>query len=171
MNRWALVAIAVCALVAGCDDSPTAPTTQPLVFTAILLPANEVPAVSNAESSGRGAVQIQFDVTRDSAGVITGATASFYYQLHGFPGDTSIVGAHIHNGPAGVNAPVVVNTGASAAATVPLSGGTVEVRVGPVSVAPALAQQIVANPEGFYFNVHSPLNPGGFARGQLRRIQ
>ena len=29
---------------------------------------------------------------------------------------------------------------------------------------------IVANPGAFYFNVHSPANPGGFSRGQLRRV-
>ena len=32
-------------------------------------------------------------------------------------------------------------------------------------------KQIVNNPAGFYFNVHSPLNPAGFARGQLQRVQ
>ena len=171
MTRWVLIALAACVLVAGCDDSPTAPTTQPLVFTALLFPANEVPPVANAESAGQGAVQVQFDVTRDAAGAITAATASFYYQLHGFPGDTRIQGAHIHSGPAGVNAPIVVDTGVSAVNAVPLSGGVIEVRAGPITVAPAVANAIVANPAGFYFNVHSPLNPGGFTRGQLTRIQ
>jgi hypothetical protein len=37
------------------------------------------------------------------------------------------------------------------------------------SVAAATLQQIVNNPAGFYFNVHSPANPGGVARGQLNR--
>ena len=171
MTRWAPLVLAACVVAAGCDDSPTAPTTQPLVFTALLFPANEVPAVANAESSGRGAMQVQFDVTRDAGGTITAATASFYYQLHGFPGDTRIVGAHIHSGPAGVNAPVVVDTGATAAAALPLAGGVVEVRTGPIAVTPALASAIATNPAAFYFNVHSPLNPGGFARGQLTRIQ
>lgn len=77
MNRSSLIAIAACLLIAGCDDSPTAPTNQPLVFTAVLSPANEVPPVANAESSGRGAMQVHFNVTRDAANVITGATATF----------------------------------------------------------------------------------------------
>jgi len=171
MTRWALIALAACTLVSGCDDSPTAPTTQPLVFTALLFPANEVPAVGNAESSGQGAMQVQLDVTRDAANVITGATASFYVQLHGFPGDTRVIGAHIHNGVAGVNAPIVVDSGVSGTAPVALSGGIVEFKSGAISVTPALAQSIATNPAGFYFNVHSPLNPGGFARGQLTRVQ
>jgi len=29
----------------------------------------------------------------------------------------------------------------------------------------------VNNPAAFYFNVHSPTNPGGVARGQLVRTQ
>jgi hypothetical protein len=171
MTRWAVLVLAACVVVAGCDDSPTAPTTQPLVFTALLFPANEVPPVANAESAGRGAVQVQFDVTRDAAGAITAATASFYYQLHGYPGDTLIQGAHIHSGPAGVNAPIVVDTGASAINIIPLSRGVIEVKAGPIAVTPAIANAIVANPAAFYFNVHSPLNPGGFSRGQLTRIQ
>jgi hypothetical protein len=35
----------------------------------------------------------------------------------------------------------------------------------------ALEQTILNNPAGFYFNVHSTLNPGGVARGQLVRVQ
>ena len=33
------------------------------------------------------------------------------------------------------------------------------------------AAALLANPSAFYFNIHSPMNPGGFARGQLERIQ
>jgi hypothetical protein len=36
---------------------------------------------------------------------------------------------------------------------------------------PAFVQQIINNPSAFYFNVHSPSNPGGFSRGQLVRVQ
>jgi len=39
-----------------------------------------------------------------------------------------------------------------------------------ITVLPELAQRILNNPAGFYFNVHSNLNPGGFARGQLNRV-
>jgi hypothetical protein len=38
-----------------------------------------------------------------------------------------------------------------------------------ISVPAATIQGIVNNPAGFYFNVHSPTNPGGAARGQLDR--
>ena len=162
MNRLALIALAACALVAGCgdDDNPGGPSGAPMVFSAILSPANEVPAVSNAESSGRGAMQVS----------IAGNTATFYIQLTGFPGNTTMVGAHIHPGAAGVNGPVLLGTPVSAAAPVALTNGTLEYEAS-VPITDAVLQQILANPAGFYFNVHSPLNPGGFARGQLQRVQ
>lgn len=172
MNRWALIALAACALSAGCGgDNPTAPSAGPLVFSAILLPSNEVPPVGNAESSGRGAAQITFDVARDGANAITGATANVYIQFSGFTGSTTVVGAHIHPGVAGVNGPVLVGTPINAAGPFVLSNGAGEYRTSGIVVSAANMQAIAANPAGFYFNVHSPVNPGGFARGQLTRVQ
>jgi CHRD domain-containing protein len=173
MNRWVVFALAACAAVgAGCDDNDTtSPSGQPAVFSTILRPANEVPPIANAEANGVGAAQITLQLTRSAGGAISAATADFYFQMSGFPGNTSVVGAHIHPGPAGVNGPVIVNTGLSAAAPLVATNGTNEFRATGIEVAPALAQQIIDNPGGFYFNIHSPLNPGGFARGQLARIQ
>ena len=174
MNRWVVFALAACAVTAaGCDDNDTtSPSSQPSVFSAILRPGNEVPPIANAESGGIGAAQITMQVTRDAAGAITAATADMYFQMSAFPGNTTVIGAHIHPGPAGINGPVVVSTGLVVTAPfVPSSGGTGEFSVSGVAVAPALAQSIIDNPAGFYFNIHSPLNPGGFARGQLQRVQ
>jgi hypothetical protein len=173
MNRWVVFALAACAAVgAGCDDNgTTSPSGQPAVFSTILRPANEVPPVANAEANGVGAAQITLQLTRSAGGAITAATADFYFQMSGFPGNMSVVGAHIHPGVAGVNGPVIVNTGLTATAPFVAATGTGEFIAKGVDVPPALAQQIIDNPGGFYFNIHSPLNPGGFARGQLARIQ
>ena len=38
-----------------------------------------------------------------------------------------------------------------------------------ISVDAGVIQQIIDNPAGFYFNVHTPLNPSGAVRGQLTR--
>jgi hypothetical protein len=163
MNRRALLAVAACVLVMGCgdDDATTSPSGAPLVFTALLSPANEVPPVGNTESGGSGAVQI----------TITGSTADVYFQLYRFPGDTRVVGAHVHPGAAGINGPVVLGTPITAAAAVPLANGGLEYRVSGLPVDATLLQNLMNNPAGYYFNVHSPLNPAGFARGQLTRIQ
>jgi hypothetical protein len=154
MIRRVLIAVAACAFLVGCgdDDATTSPSAAPMVFTAILSPANEVPPIGNAESGGRGAAQI----------TVTGSTADVYFQLNGFPGDTRVQGAHIHPAPAGVNGPVIVGTPLTATAPLPLTNGTVD--------AVTLAG-LTNNAAAYYFNVHSPLNPGGFARGQLTRIQ
>lgn len=175
MHRLALIALIVCSATAaaacGDDDSPTSPSNTPAVFSAILSPANEVPPVSNAESAGTGAVQVMLTVTRDAGGVITGGTADFYFQTSGFPDGTAVRGAHIHPGVAGVNGPVAIGTSLTAAAPLPLANGMVEYREAGVTVSAANAAALLANPSAFYFNIHSPANPGGFARGQLTRVQ
>jgi hypothetical protein len=176
MHRtFALLAIATSVILAGCGSdsttSPTAASSTPLVFSALLMPANEVPPVSNAEQGGHGAVQVQFDVTRDAAGAITAATATFYFQLSGYPPGTTIVGAHIHPAPAGVNGPVQISTGLATANTVSLPSGSGEFTFRNVFADPVVVQQILNNPAAFYFNVHSPSNPGGFSRGQLTRVR
>jgi hypothetical protein len=162
MNRWGFLVLAVCVLVAGCgDDNGTSPSAAPLVFTATLSPANEVPPVGNTEGGGSGNVQVTFE----------GSTVAFYFQLTDFPSDTRVVGAHIHAAGPGVNGPIVVSTNITNSTAVPMTPPITEFRVSGIDVVPATLQAIAANPGGFYFNVHSPLNPGGFARGQLRRIQ
>ena len=101
---------------------------------------------------------------------LAAATATFYFQLTGYPAGTTIQGAHIHPAPAGVNGPVIISTGLTATNTVTLPSGTGDFTFSNVPVDPALAQQILNNPSAFYFNVHSPSNPGGFSRGQLQRV-
>ena len=80
-------------------------------------------------------------------------------------------GAHIHPGVAGVNGGVVVNTGLSAAAPLVMADGSANVTISNIALTQDLATQIMANPAAFYFNFHTPLNPGGAIRGQLARVQ
>ena len=171
MKRMALL-MAALVLAAACDDnnSPTTPSnTGPVVFTSQLSAANEVPPVTNAEANGRGTVTITFNVPRDSAGAITGSgTATFAMQLTGFPAGTAAVAAHIHPGAAGTNGGVLVNTGLSAAAPILLNDGTGSLSI-TANISQTDAQSIMTAPANFYFNVHTPLNPGGAVRGQLTR--
>ena len=90
MIRRALIAVAACAFLVGCgdDDATTSPSAAPMVFTGILSPANEVPPVGNAESSGRGAVQI----------TVTGSTAEMGIPVARVPRRHQDPGAHIHPG-------------------------------------------------------------------------
>jgi hypothetical protein len=130
-----------------------------------------VPPVTNAEAGGRGTATITFNVPRDAAsGAVTGGgSATFAVQLNGFPAGSAAILAHIHNGPAGQNAGVFVNTGLSAAAPILLNDGTGTLNITINTLSQDQASQILANPAGFYFNVHTPVNPGGAVRGQLVR--
>lgn len=74
---------------------------------------------------------------------------------------TDATAAHIHTGIAGVNGPVLVNLTPPDAAGV--SAGCANVPTGDVTA-------ILANPAGFYVNVHTPANPGGEIRGQLEVV-
>ena len=159
--------------VAACDDdNPIDPSNQPVIFTATLLPSNEVPAVTNADSTGRGTVTITFNLTRDAAGAITSGTVTFNAPLTTFPAGTVVRAAHIHNGAAGVNAGVFIDTGLTAANPLVLANGSGTIDLQNVSngdTTPTKLQAVIDNPSGHYFNVHTSLNTAGAVRGQLAR--
>ena len=172
MKRYAMI-VAVAILGAACgSDSPSSPSNnQPntMVFTAALSAANEIPVITNADANARGTGTFTLNLTRDSAGTITDATGTFVYNLTGFPAGTTIRATHIHEGgPAIGSGQVVIDTGLTAANAITLNDGTLTGQTfSNRPVGAALAQQIIANPNGYYFNVHSGLNPGGAVRAQL----
>jgi hypothetical protein len=173
MKRLSLL-FALGVLVSGCgSSSPTTPTTPTNpTFTATLLPANESPAIQGAEATGSGTATVTIVTTKDAAGNVTAATATYVVNLSGFPAGTPINAAHIHgpNAPAGVNAGVLVNSGITAGQNV-LTNGSGTFTTPNLTVSADVANQILASPGTFYFNVHSSANPGGVARGQLVRTQ
>lgn len=75
--------------------------------------------------------------------------------------------AHIHEGPAGGNGPVVTNLAApgDGDAADCLTEGEAGKFTGGATV-----QEILANPEQFYVNVHNSEYPSGAIRGQLSSI-
>ncbi|MEO8106046.1 MAG: CHRD domain-containing protein [Actinomycetes bacterium] len=72
--------------------------------------------------------------------------------------------AHIHEGAAGTNGPVVANLAAPADGNAAdcLTEGEESKFVGDQTVA-----EILANPQNYYVNVHTAEYPGGAVRGQL----
>jgi hypothetical protein len=174
MKRSALTVLTIAFFAAGCGSStsPTSTNTPAKpTFTAALSTANEVPPITNAEAGGSGTATITFDITRDANNNITAATANFTVNLTGFPANTPINIAHIHQGAAGTNGSVVVNTTLAAGQVVLANGSGSFTRSG-LAVTPVdLMNQILTNPAGFYFNAHTTLNPGGVVRGQLVRVQ
>jgi hypothetical protein len=154
----------------GCDDNPTSPSSAPAIFTATLLPANEVPPVTGAQAGGSGTVTITMNLTRDGGGNITAATADFDVSVTGFPAGMALTAAHIHPGAAGTTGNPVVDLGLSAGEVTFANGSGTFTKNG-ITVSVVQADGMVANAGAFYFNIHTSANPGGVARGQLTRTQ
>jgi CHRD domain-containing protein len=180
MKRFTIGAMVLAAGLAaatcgGSSSTPTGPSnTGPIIFTAQLSALNEFPALAstNAEIGARGNATITFRVGRDPAtgAVNGGGTVDWSVQLNSFPPGTAAVNAHIHPGAAGVAGGVLLGvSGLSPAAPVLMGDGTATLTFTNTTITQDIATQVVANPAGFYFNVHTPTNPGGAVRGQLVR--
>ena len=176
MTRSTLAAalLALTVFAGACDDNdPTGPTPggndipNPR-FTAALLASNEVPPITNQESGATGNATITINATRDSAGAIIAATVDFQVTLANFPAGSAVTIAHIHPGAAGTTGGILVNTGLTSG-EVSLVNGAGSFTKNGVPVGVTEANAIIANPAGYYFNVHSAANPGGVVRGQLVR--
>ena len=142
LNRWSvLVAIALGLALAGTAGG------QVSSYTAYLTGANETP--NPADPDGVGFAVINID---QAASTIT---FTAYVQ-----NVAAINASHIHRGAAGVTGPVIIPF--NQAFTNGVSSGTL------TGIAPSLLAEVVANPPGYYFNVHNADFPGGALRGQLR---
>jgi hypothetical protein len=172
MSRFPVLAVVLGLCAAGCSsNSTTTPTTtapsNTPVFTATLLPASEVPPIVGAEAAGSGTATITFHLTRDSTNTITAATVDFLCSFSGFPAGTVLTAAHIHPGAVGVNGGVVISTNIAPGTEVTMPNGSGSLVHSNNSLTPSDVQGIINNPAGYYFNIHTPANPGGVARGQL----
>ena len=114
-------------------------------FSAALNGANERPTAGDSDGTGSALVRIDR------------ATNTVHYAL--LVSDIAApTAAHIHRGGSDVAGPVVVNFAPT------FSAGADS---GSVTASAAILDEILANPGGFYVNVHNADFPGGAVRGQL----
>lgn len=137
--------------------APTAAAPAAVVYKADLKASNQNPPIQGAEATCAGSATI----------TVTGAQAKFDVTVTGCPATAVINIAHIHEGAAGVNGGVKVNTTLTAGQLTLTGGGATLSRTVPIDLAQAAA--IAANPAGFYFNMHSAANANGVIRGQLTK--
>lgn len=129
--------------VAAAPANAAAAVGHHKVFATVLRGANET---AGGDPDGIGAAVVTVDV----------AKAQVCYLVVAAKLDT-IVAAHIHHAPAGVNGPVVI----------PFQTPTSGFVAACADVAAALAADLAAHPDQYYVNVHSSVFPAGAIRGQL----
>ena len=129
----------------GCPKVALSPTQGGTVLTATLTGANEVPA---ADPDGSGTATFR---------MIHGA-AVMCFTIAVKDITLPATAAHIHQGAAGVNGNIVVPLKA------PDASGAAS---GCVNSSRSLVAAILANPGGYYANVHTTDYPAGAIRGQL----
>lgn len=124
--------------------APVAAAAETVVLTANLSGANE-PAGGAPEGNGAFRVEINTD------------TGDFCYTLYGEKISAPTM-AHVHTGAAGTNgAPVI---------TLDVTGKGSDMCI---AVEPDKLKPIVADPAGFYINIHTADFPAGAVRGQLAK--
>ena len=175
MRKLYFVPLLAAFVAVGCgdDNNPNQPSEITPTFQMNLLASNEVPPITDSEASCAGSVTIRMNLTRDASNAITAATYDFTANITGCPTSTQINIAHIHQQVAGQNGSIVVNTGLAAGQVSLVNGAGSFTRNGVQANNNdlSIAQQILDNPSGFYFNIHSSAHGGGVIRAQLVRTQ
>ncbi len=140
-----------------------APTPTPqtkFVFTGDLKSTEENPPIVGSEATCAGSVTVTLDQAAK--------TGVFEMTVRSCPADTEITNAHIHKGPKGTNAAVVVPSGL-AAGEFKLTAGAGTITKNIATIDATLLSDIIATPGAFYFNIHSKANPGGVIRDQFTK--
>lgn len=135
------------------------------VFKLHLKPSQEVPAIKNLKANAVG--HVTFDLTRNAAGTVTAGEVIFYFN-YSFPGPVQVSGLHIHKGDKGANGGIEIGAALSAADSALDADGHGNV-TSVVPGDPADLQAILADPRGYYVNLHTstPSHIGGALRAQL----
>src|SRR3954447_7383474 len=142
------------------------------VFLATMLPANEVPAITDT-STGNALIWVH--VERDKDGKPVAGSVDFDVTTR-FSGAVTVTGLHIHNAAAGVNGAIVIPTdvnGTDKSISIDATGRMriqKQVQFGPgttPAVSIATLQDMVQNPQNYYVNIHTTVSPGGAMRGQV----
>lgn len=123
-------------------------------YVAQLSGANESPV---GDTDGVGAAAVTFDIVQGMPVTAEVCWDLSYSALTGTP-----IAAHIHQGAAGVNGPIVIPF-------LPFTDLGPNSASGCAAVDPALATLIMTTPSNYYVNVHTSDFQGGAIRGQLTK--
>lgn len=141
--------------------------TDQMSFPVTMLTSNEVPALTGLDATGKGTFTAH--TLRDDQGRVIAGTVIFDVN-HRFPGSTNFTGLHIHNGNAGENGPVTLDSGIRGTAPIESATGFGNIyKMANITTANGLAalNSLVQNPERHYINLHTSVNAGGAVRAQV----
>ncbi|NNL71253.1 MAG: CHRD domain-containing protein, partial [Acidimicrobiia bacterium] len=131
--------------------------------------ATEAPAAAELEATLDGASEVPGPGDPDGTGTamvtIEGTTVNWQFTVAGIDMPAA---AHIHVGPAGVSGGVEVDL--LTTGTLTDNGDGTFTAMGTVEADPEVAAAIVANPAGYYVNVHNAAFGAGAVRGQLSLV-
>jgi len=144
---------------------------ETIPFLGVMLPANETPPITDASSAN---AIIWVHVVRDATGAVQSGSVDFNIATK-FSGAVTVTGLHIHNAAAGVAGPIVIPTdvnGTDKSIAVDTTGKVNIVKqVQFPTTTPALPnsviQDLLANPQNYYVNIHTTDHPSGAMRAQL----
>jgi uncharacterized protein (TIGR03437 family) len=143
--------------------------TEDVAFKINLSPANEIPPIAGLTASG--VTQVHAFVARNPDGTAAGGAVLFDVNYRGFPAPTTITGLHIHRGASDVNGGIVIQSGVDGSANkVDTDTGNGNIfKVMNINTPAALTafNDLLANPNAFYENLHTTVNGGGAMRSQL----
>jgi uncharacterized protein (TIGR03437 family) len=160
-------------LLVLCTFGLMAQSVDTIPFLVVMQPGNEVPAITDTSSAN---AIIWVHVVKDASGTVTSGSVDFDVSTK-FSSAETVTGLHIHNGAAGVNAGIVVPTdvnGTDKSIAIDSTGKAriqkqVQFPTTPAVVAVSTITDLIANPQGYYANIHTTDNAGGAMRGQLMR--
>src|SRR4051794_6145814 len=87
----------------------SAQSSETQLFRAVLLPANELPAINN---TARGIADVTVSVVRDTAGTVVNGTIDVYLRST-LTATVTATGLNLHNAPAGQSAAPMFSAGLS----------------------------------------------------------
>jgi hypothetical protein len=154
------------ALAAALPLLLSAQSVEVVRFRALLSSSKELPPVA-AGTLAMGEAVVEFILQKSAGGTIQSAVVDFRIN-YVLGQEETLTNMHIHRGAEGVSGPVVIPTAFGAAFAAGAGAGSF-LRSGAVSDPTGIAtlEAIMANPSGYYVNIHTRSHPAGIMRGQL----
>jgi uncharacterized protein (TIGR03437 family) len=144
--------------------------TDRMDFQLDMTTANEVPPITGLDANAGGRVTVY--TVRGREGAAQAGVVVFNINP-AFPQSTEFTGLHIHDGIAGQNAGVTIDTRLTSSPLLFGTGGTGNItRMVTIGAGQALTSlnSLIVNPSRHYVNLHTSTHRGGAVRAQLAPV-